>query len=196
MEFNFKKWVQIINLLSILEWKSIDKLKVLKLIWLADRVHLRKYWKLIAWDIYLAMPLWPVASWMKNIFDQNEEYLPKQAKKYIQEYLHKYTHKVKSIKKVDYSLFSETNIEIIKEIYIKFWTKSWRELINITHNYPEWTKFEEKINNWIISQAQMNYFDFFKNIPSQDSIFNISKDNLELSKDIFEESRQFSYLFA
>ncbi|MBT3727542.1 hypothetical protein HOG21_08040 [bacterium] len=57
---------------------------------------------------------------MKNIFDQNEEYLPKQAKKYIQEYLHKYTHKVKSIKKVDYSLFSETNIEIIKEIYIKF----------------------------------------------------------------------------
>jgi|GEM_PF-3078415 hypothetical protein len=42
----------------------------------------------------------------------------------------------------------------------------------------------------------MNYFDFFKNIPSQDSIFNISKDNLELSKDIFEESRQFSYLFA
>jgi hypothetical protein len=38
--------------------------------------------------------------------------------------------------------------------------------------------------------------DFFENTTLQDPIFNISEENIELSKEIFIENRQFSNLFA
>jgi len=42
----------------------------------------------------------------------------------------------------------------------------------------------------------MDYIDFFENTPIQDEIFNIDDEHLELSKDIFKESYNFSRLFA
>lgn len=36
-------------------------------------------------------------------------------------------------------------------------------LADITHDYPEWKKFEKAIQKGIIKVADMNYLDFFKN---------------------------------
>ena len=201
MEFNLKKWVQIINYFAELEKEknkkpSIDKLKVLKLVWIADRLHLRKYWKTIIWDTYFAMKMWPVASWIKNICELNEIYLSSKALKYINEFLQKFSFKVRSKAKTDFTQFSETNLEIINEVFEKFWKDHSFKLVEFTHNYPEWTKFQHKLDSWEIIYANMNYIDFFKNTTSQDNIFDIDEEHLEISKDIFRESYNFSRLFA
>lgn len=201
MEFNLKKWVQIINYLAELEKEknkkpSIDKLKVLKLVWIADRLHLRRYWNPIIWDTYFAMKFWPVASGIKNICELNDSYLSEKAIKYIDKYLQKFSHKIRTKNKTDLSQFSESNIEIINEIFNKFWNKDSFKLVNFTHNYPEWTKFKEKLESWEIIQANMDYLDFFKNTTSQDNIFDIDDEYLENSKNIFKENYNFSRLFA
>lgn len=200
MEFNLKKWVQVINFFAEKEqektWTAIDKLKILKLVWIADRLHLRKYWKLIIWDTYFAMKFWPVASWIKNICDKNEDFLPKNANIYINTYLQKFQNKIKSRKEIDLLQFSDSNIEVLTQVYEKFWNNKWHKLVDITHKYPEWKKFETKLKTWTISQAQMSYFDFFENTPEQDSIFDISEEHLELTKDIFQENLEFDRLFS
>ena len=201
MQFNLKKWVQIINYLAELEEEknnkpSIDKLKVLKLVWIADRLHLRKYWNPIIWDTYFAMKFWPVASWIKNICELNNDYLSDKAIKYINEYLQKFSHKIRTRNKTDLSQFSKTNLEIINKTFESFWNNDSFKLVNFYHNYPEWAKFKEKLESWEIIQANMDYLDFFKNTTSQDNIFDIDEEHLEFSKDIFKENYNFSKLFS
>lgn len=201
MEFNLKKWVQIINYFAELEKEknnkpSIDKLKVLKLVWIADRLHLRKYWKTIVWDTYFAMKMWPVASGIKNICELNEIYLSSKALKYINEFLQKFSFKIRSKLKTDFTQFSETNLEVINEVFEKFWKNDSFKLVEFTHSYPEWTKFQHKLESWEIIYANMDYIDFFKNTTSQDNIFDIDEEHLENSKDIFKENYNFSRLFA
>lgn len=200
MEFNLKKWVQVINFFAKKEqettWSAIDKLKILKLVWIADRLHLRKYWKLIVWDTYFAMKMWPVASAIKNICEVNEQYLPTKSKPYINEYLHKFMYKIRSKKDIDFNYFSDSNIEILELVYNNFWNNNSFNLVNFTHHYPEWTKFKNKLDSWEIIQAQMNYLDFFENTPAQDQIFDINDEHLEISKDIFKENFNFHRLFS
>lgn len=200
MEFNLKKWVQVINFFAKKEqdktWTAIDKLKILKLVWIADRLHLRKYWKPIVWDTYFAMKMWPVASAIKNICDQNEQFLPTKSKPYINEYLQKFMYKIRSKNDVDYKLFSDSNIEVLELVYNKFWDNDSFNLVNFTHHYPEWTKFKHKLDSWEIIQAQMDYLDFFENTPVQDQIFDIDEEHLDISKDIFKENYNFYRLFS
>jgi hypothetical protein len=42
----------------------------------------------------------------------------------------------------------------------------------------------------------MNYIDFFENTASQDPVFDIDEEHLEMSKDIFKENFNFYKLFA
>lgn len=186
MNFDVKKATQVINLFLMLKWSYLDKLSILKLIWLADRLHLRKYWKTITNDSYFAMEMWPVASWIKYVFDLDEEALNNEEIEYVQTFLKKFSYKATSKKDVDFSLLSDSDVEIIKLVYADFWNHNSSKLIDITHKYPEWKKFENDVNNWKI--AQMDYIDFFDNTPEQDSIFDISEEDLEITKDIYMEN--------
>jgi uncharacterized phage-associated protein len=198
MEFNLKKWVQVMNLFAHLEKKhtnkSIDKLKMLKLVWVADRLHLRKYWKPIVWDTYFAMEMWPVASGIKYIFDLDKEAINEENIVYIKRYLKKFSYKLIAEKEVDYSLLSDSNVEIIEKAYLEFWNNNSSKLINITHKYPEWKKHEQDVNNWKI--VPMSYLDFFENTPAQDQIFDMNVDDLEITKEIFIENQKINSFFS
>lgn len=193
MEFNLKKWVQVMNLFAQLEkkhnHKSIDKLKLLKFVWIADRLHLRKYWKSIIWDTYFAMEMWPVASGIKYIFDLDKDAINNKNIDYIKSFLKKFSYKLISQKDVDYRLLSEANVEIIEETYEKFWNNSSSKLINFTHKYPEWKIHENDVNSGKI--VKMDYIDFFKNTPEQDSVFDMHEEDLEVTKGIYLESKKF-----
>jgi uncharacterized phage-associated protein len=198
MEFNLKKWVQVMNLFAHLEKKhtnkSIDKLKMLKLVWVADRLHLRKYWKPIVWDTYFAMEMWPVASGITYIFDLDKEAINEENIVYIKRYLKKFSYKLIAEKEVDYSLLSDSNVEIIEKAYLEFWNNNSSKLINITHKYPEWKKHEQDVNNWKI--VPMSYLDFFENTPAQDQIFDMNVDDLEITKEIFIENQKINSFFS
>lgn len=196
MEFDLKKWVQVTNYLAKKEGGNIGKLKLLKLVWLADKLHLRRYGRLILDDTYFAMNLWPVASWIKDICDRKEGFLWTTAVSYLDEYISTDNDTISSANDVDSARMSETNIEVIDEIYTTFWHLSPNALVQITHKYPEWKKFEDRLRNNTISRAQMSYIDFFENIPWQDSIFDVTPEHLQCSRDIFEEEAEVSRVFA
>lgn len=175
---------------------SIDKLKVLKLVWISDILHLRRYWKLIIWDTYFDMKMWPVACWIKNICEFDSEYLSSKTLDYISEYLQKSFNEIRTKKETDFSQFSDSNFEVINEVFDKFWLNNSFRLKRITCNYLELTKPENKLNKSTKSEIQINYFDFFENTLNQDKIFNLSEEHLEISKEIFEENLEFDRMFC
>ena len=67
LEFDYKKATQVINYLTKKEGGQINKLKLIKLVYLADRYHLRRYGRPMVNDAYFAMPLGPVGSSVKDI---------------------------------------------------------------------------------------------------------------------------------
>jgi len=67
LEFDHKKATQALNFFAKRAGGKITKLNALKLIYLADRYHLRKYGRPIFSDTYWAMPYGPVASSVKDI---------------------------------------------------------------------------------------------------------------------------------
>jgi uncharacterized phage-associated protein len=64
---NYLKSVQVLNWIARKEGGKVDKLKAIKIYWLADRLHLRKYGSTLTNDTYYAMEYGPVASLAKDI---------------------------------------------------------------------------------------------------------------------------------
>lgn len=100
-----------------------------------------------------------------------------------------------SIKNPDLKQFSDTDIEVLKKVYEVFWWIPTRNLVEITHKYPEWKKFEPRITSWAL-QVKMDYLDFFENIPNQDPVFDTSEEHLESAKGIFQEDSTFCRFFS
>jgi len=158
--FNYKKATQELNHFALKEGECISKLKALKLIYLADRYHLRKYGRLITNDIYFARNYGPVPSSTKDIaeassfLDENEEEYSSQYVKPID------TLTLKSVKPVDKSVFSDSDLEALEFVWDKFGHLDQFTLTDITHKYPEWERHKKALS--MDSRIQMNLEDFFE----------------------------------
>ena len=62
MDINLKKIENAILFFANKSDKTIERMKLIKLIWLSDRLHLSKYGRLILKDRYKALPNGPIAS--------------------------------------------------------------------------------------------------------------------------------------
>ena len=159
MQPDYEKIIQAINYFARKSVHNrISKLYFLKLIYLADRYHLRKYGRMITNDTYFAMKYGPVASASKKAFEFIE--LPEHYLAYADTYLctsqstDNYLH---SIKSVDMDIFSESDIEAMEAAwYIK---KEHSDLVAFTHLFPEWKKHEAKLK--LRSVCPMDISDFF-----------------------------------
>lgn len=181
------KMIQIITYLLQKEG-TMNYVKLLKLIYFADKFHLKEYWDLITWDTYYAMKMWPVASSVYDIikvpekFNYNSKKLPFKLKEW--------SYNLVIVKKIqDFDHLSQIEKESLDLIYERFWNISQRDLINLTHKYNEWKKFENNVNWWW--RAEMNIFDFFEDSEWQDPIFNIPKDRVEITKDLYSEKLEY-----
>jgi uncharacterized phage-associated protein len=191
MLFDYRKAVQAINYFIQLEnsGEKLNKLKTVKLLWLADRYHLRRYSRPITNDSYVAMDNGPVGSASLDVINSNM--ITDDAKE-IQEYadqyikLDRHTNAVNSLNGIDLSVFSETEKEAIAKVYEYFGHYSPRELREISHQYPEWKKHEQALLSGSRSKW-MSYMDFFEdNVDSE--LFNEAQEHLILSREIFTES--------
>ena len=70
--FNYKKAVYTLAYFALKEGGAINKMKAFKLIWLSDRLHLRKYGRPILNDVYFALPMGPIPSNTKDIADNSD----------------------------------------------------------------------------------------------------------------------------
>jgi uncharacterized phage-associated protein len=191
-----KKATQAINYFARKKEGKINKMKAVKLIYLADRYHLRKYGRPVVGDNYWAMKLGPVGSDVLNIANISKSDLNPDCFSYVKKYL---THSegdqraqnVISKDDVDLDVFSQTDIDAFETIFKEFGDKDQFELAEITHQYPEWSKFEKDINVKGKKRMKMQYEDFFSNARVKDTdIFSMPEEHLEITKDIYQENRE------
>ena len=187
MYFDYKIATQALNYLAHLEGGQIDKLKALKLIYFADKYHLRKYSSLISNDKYFAMQRGPVASSTKDIAEHSS-FLSSKEKEYCEKYIAPLgENKFKSVAEIDKDQLSETNLESLKFAYDNFGHLEPLALVNLTHHYPEWKKHEHRLKNE--SRIEMNLEDFFDDptTPNINKCFEIDDSDRDILKQDIRE---------
>jgi len=186
LEFEYKKATQVINYLTKKEGGQIDKLKLIKLVYFADRYHLRRNGRPILNDTYFAMPLGPVGSSVKDIAEFSD-FLAVDEREYASKYLARggQDNILVSILDVNAEVFSKSEIEALDFAYKEFGEYSASTLVNVTHRYPEWDKFKSSLQSKETTREPMSYSDFFRN-PS-----NCTEDKFTLTKDVLTASRKF-----
>ena len=166
--------------------KKADKLKLIKLLYLADKYHILRYARTITNDEYWAMDYGPVGSTAKDILGFDAELLSKEFK-YAQKMLKKVdqhnftlgTHC--TIKELD--KLSETDIEALDFVSDHFGSLSSKELIKLTHRYPEWAQYKESFKNQMTKREKIENRELLSVLPSD--ILAVSKEHLEESAKIF-----------
>lgn len=167
---------------------TMNYVKLLKLIYFADKYHLKEYWDLITWDTYYAMKMWPVASSVYDIIKIPEKF--NYDSKKLPFKLVESTYNLTIVKKIeDFDYLSQIEKESLDLIYDNFWQISKKKLIELTHEYKERKKFENNVNWWW--RAEMNIFDFFEDSEWQDPIFDIPRDIVENTKDLYCEKLEY-----
>ena len=158
LKFSHKKATQILNYFAIKQGGKINKMKALKLIFLADRYHLRKYGRPITNDDYFAMEFGPVASGVKDIAEKSD-FLDDDVKDYSAQFLElKNRYNLASKLPFDEDVFSNSEIEALSFVWNKFGSMGEFELSPLTHQYPEWKKHEATLKT--TSRIRMNLEDF------------------------------------
>ena len=142
---------KIIQALDYVAWKqpdhTLDNMKAYKLLWLADRYHLRQYGRTITGDDYHALPRGVVPSDAKCILENQETKLS-HSKEVTDEYLKIYPvskHTYKALKAPNTKVFSESDIEALDLILNKFNSMTPLELSEFSHQFPEWKRYERSL---------------------------------------------------
>jgi len=189
-----KKSVQAVNYFARKKDGEINKLKVIKLIYFADRYHIRKYGRPVIGDSYWAMKLGAVPSDTLNTANLSED-LENDCLKYAKEFL---SHPKGDKKKkhiisngpVDLKVFSQTDLEALETAFKEFGDKDQFELAEHSHEYPEWYKHKREIEVEKKKRVPMDYLDFFSNPKSGGSrIFDLPVEHIELAKNTFLENQ-------
>jgi uncharacterized phage-associated protein len=191
MEVNIKDR-KLVQVLAYVANKSngneINKLKAIKLVWAADRYHLRKYGRLVSGDEYYALKYGPVASQIKDIAEE-DSFLPETYVKYSKQFIHPDAQKLKISAKqeADKDFLSATDIEALDFAWENFSKYTGFQLAKLSHEYPEWKKFEDLIESGELSRGKISLTDFFDepNVSVKDDPFKIDDDILKYAKEIF-----------
>jgi uncharacterized phage-associated protein len=188
-EFDFRKATQAIGYLARRDGGQIGNLKLIKLAYLADRYHLRRYGRPIFNDAYLAMQYGPVGSSVKDIAELSPTFLGRQERDYAAQLIEKGTedHTVRSRGSEDMDVFSDSEEEALRFAYDQFGKLSTAALVAVTHRYPEWARHAAVLDQGT-SGVSMSYQDFFDD-PAQvkNDQFALSSEVLAASSEEFEE---------
>ena len=142
---------------------KIDKLIAIKLVYLADRYHLREYGRPVTGDAYYAMRHGPVGSLVKDIANKND-FQDSVVLNYANIYLGLSENKKTVVSKrvIDAEEFSESDEEELIFAYTHFGQLTKTQLMEITHGYPEWKQHERALTNNSNGSFAMDYENFFE----------------------------------
>ncbi len=126
--------------------KKADKIKLVKLIYLADKYHLIRYGRTITNDDYYAMEHGPVGTTIKDVLSFDSFGLAKQGVKYASRLLEKSDEKhftANPSARVSFDMLSDTDKEALDFVVEEFGRMSSWKLRDYTHQYPEWYQYED-----------------------------------------------------
>lgn len=190
MARNTKKIIQALAYLaSKMQGQTLDEMKAYKLLWLADRCHLRLNGRTITGDRYYAMPKGVVPTDAKHLLD-GEATVLETPDNYFGQWIEKAEpYKFRAIQSPDLTEFSESDIEILNRVIDTYGNLSGRKLSELSHKYPEWEKYKDMLRN----KNEKNSFPInmdlmFENSEEDTSdLFNQSPEVLETTKEIYHE---------
>ena len=169
--FNYKKAVQLLSFFSIESGGSINKMKAIKLVWLSDRLHLRKYGRTITGDIYFALPFGPVASTTRDLVESNE-LLSDDEIEYVGKFLGNFSrYHYECIHKPDFKALSLTDKHCAEDVFRSYGHLDHFQLSELSHHFPEWKKYESALEMKIASRFNIDLNDFFLNINDLKVLF-------------------------
>ena len=154
---------------------SINRLKLMKLLWLSDRLHLNKYGRLILKDNYCALPHGPVPSLALNYSNSS---LP-------EKFSVKGFYIVSTANFVE-DYFSKSDLEIMNFVWDSFGGYSQYNLRDLSHEFPEWLRYKEDLENIFSPNSYDMVMDDFFVAPENDKLKEIFElYNFENSKSYF-----------
>lgn len=146
----------------------LNKLSLLKLVFLADFQHLMRYGRPIVGGTYVSMEHGPVAS---EMFDdlKIDGYAPFE--------LVDNGETIKALTTADVNELAESDIEILGEVDAKYGALEPYTLCDMTHDYEAWR------NNYRYGTAHLiPYEDFFLDEPGNDDLLECLRDDQEAWK--------------
>lgn len=169
------------------EDKVMDNMKAYKLLWLADRYHLRQTGRTITGDVYYAMPYGIVPSDAKCVLE-NAKTKMRNPKGYKERYIaNKGNHEYMALADADLKVFSDSDQEALDKVYDVYGSMGAIELSELSHRFPEWTFYSELLKD----REQKNSYridldHFFEDGPEND-FFCESKELLDLTKELYHQ---------
>lgn len=191
--FAYRKATQALNFLAQQAGGKLDKMKALKLVFFADRYHLRKYGRLITNDEYFAMDYGPVPSGVKDIVEMGS-FLGRQEKQYAERFLSpaRDDHLFRSTAEVDVNVLSTSDLEALQFAWDTFGGLSPIGLFRLTHRYPEWKRHENALGSKQVSRMPISYDDFLKDPePGLNPCFKLTSGQVEDRRETLREQQAF-----
>src|SRR6266478_1829705 len=139
--FSHRKATQALNFFARKAGGRINKMKALKLVYFADRFHLRKYGRPVVGDEYLAMNYGPVASGTKDLAEMSD-FLGEEEKNYAKRFI-KPTETAlgySSVAGIDEKVLSASDREALEFAWKRFGHIEKYALAKLTHQYPDWKR--------------------------------------------------------
>lgn len=146
-KFNIEKFV---NALAYFGEGTADltKMKAAKLLYFLDKCHLRKYGRPVIGDEYISMDYGPVPS--KSLDIINDEIYPERVtyerpnhdlfERHLELDRTQANPPIKSKGKVDWEVFSESEIEVLKDVKKKYAILDASKLVDLSHKDATWKK--------------------------------------------------------
>jgi uncharacterized phage-associated protein len=168
--------------------RKLNKMKALKLLFFADRYHLRKFGRPVSDCAYFAMKHGPVASEAKRVAE-NSTLLDNRSRSYARRFVRRDDlYHFSSVADVDEAVLSETDREALDFAWRVFGHYSEFRLRDITHHYPEWKEHARALSRGKL-RVEMDYSDFF---AEPDTGYNpcheLSKKDREIARELYLDS--------
>ena len=193
LAFQYETATQALNYLAGKSGGTLNKLKALKLIFFADRYHVRKYGRPVTGDEYLAMQYGPVASSVKDIAEMSS-FLDAKVATYAKHFIKPVNKNFfRSVAAVDTDQLSQTDIEALDFAWNNFGAYGQFELAELTHAYPEWKRHESALKH--VANVRMDYLDFLDDPPADcDPCFSLTAGDKEVVADMLKEKSEIARL--
>jgi len=163
--FDLYKTVQALHYLAAHLGGGAHFMTLLKLMYFADRRHLRQHAISITGDDYKAMKLGPVGSATMNVLKQDAfffENLDEPDVAFVRTYLVHAGDQVEAAAQCDYNHLSVSEKDALDFVVANFGRFDRFQLANITHDYPEWKRHEAYLSAGLAKVRDMRYIHFLE----------------------------------
>ena len=147
--FSEQKSIELAAIFLKLRGGEMKHLKLIKLMYLADREALRRWGRPITGDRYVSMKLGPVLSNVLNLI--NGEPRPGEAPDHWGDFIQESApFTVKLVKEPTWGVLSDAEADLAAEIFGEFGARNRWDLVDLTHQFPEYREPDEDHRQWPI----------------------------------------------